>query len=176
MRPLQIPFTSPAHWTRTKQRYCGILTNIPVDKDTDLLSTNTFIDFEGVWQIVKDQHQIQILYILCKSPKDKRHSGKFAANDKQKQPTIKKNNFLCVVHNSVSVPEISAEWFMSGSRQQSPLFPRDYTEIQENKTSFHTECILIKSKTGSKKVYFQPKITHLLLFCQRHLFVDNISS
>ena len=133
-----------------------------------------------MWQIVKHQYQIQILYILCKSPKDKRHSGKFAANDKQKQPTIKKNNFLCVVHNSVSVLEISAEWFMSGSRQQSPLFPRDYTEIQENKTSFHTECILIKSKTGSKKVYFQPKITHLLVFargiCQQIISVPDKSA
>ena len=128
-----------------------------------------------MWQIVKHQHQIQILYILCKSPKDKRHSGKFAANDKQKQPTIKKNNFLCVVHNSVSVLEISAEWFMSGSRQQSPLFPRDYTEIQENKTSFRTECILIKSKTDSKKVYFQPKISHTYRFFSRDICLQIIS-
>ena len=128
-----------------------------------------------MWQIVKHEHQIQILYILCKSPKDKRHSGKFAANDKQKQPTIKKNNFLCVVHNSVSVLEISAEWFMSGSRQQSPLFPRDYTEIQENKTSFHTECILIKSKTGRKKNYIFSQKSHTYLFFFRGICLKIIS-
>ena len=58
-------------------------------------------------------------------------------------------------------PEISAEWFMSGSRQQRPLFPRDYTGKAEDKTFFHTGCTQIRlnnNKYMKKKNEYYKKI------------------
>ena len=62
---------------------------------------------------------------------------------RQREKRKKKNYILWAIILFPS--EISAEWFMSGSRQQRLLFPRDYTGKPEDKTFFHTGCTQINT-------------------------------